>query len=117
MARTALAAVVADRDGAAPAPVAAIVDGHMFVNNGRRMLYIENSTAAPLTVEIPFGATVEGQTVPPKVVTVPAAVAGKPGVQITGFYGGVYTRSDDMVWLNYPTPAGLSVAVIEPTQP
>lgn len=115
MARVNLDALAAPRAGVAPAPVAAIADGHSFTNNGRRQVYVENSTAGALTVEVPLGNTVDGLTVPPKVITVPAAVAGNPGKQITGFFGPEYTRADGTVWINYPVSAGLSVRVIEPS--
>lgn len=49
MARTALTAQVADRDGLAVSFASANADGHSFANNGRRALHFKNTDASAVT--------------------------------------------------------------------
>lgn len=110
MARTALTATNATRTGIAVNPTTvAITDGHSFANTGRRVLVIKNANATTAsTVQIPFGKPIDGQTVPAKVVNVPAA-----STVITAPFGSIYNQEDGSVWVNYPATADLSVQVLE----
>lgn len=110
MARTALTATNATRTGVVLNPTtAAITDGHSFANTGRRILVIKNANATVArTVEFPFGRTVDGQTIPPKSISVPAA-----STVVTDIWPAAYNQSDGSVWVNYPTITDLTVTVLE----
>ncbi|MGW1679388.1 hypothetical protein [Saccharopolyspora sp. NPDC002376] len=110
MARTALSATTATRTGVAVNPTTtATADGHSFVNSGRRVLVVKNANATTAkTVEIPFGRTVEGQTIPAKVINVPAS-----STVITAPFGSIYNQEDGSVWVNYTAIADLSVQVLD----
>ncbi|GAA1994353.1 hypothetical protein GCM10009799_20570 [Nocardiopsis rhodophaea] len=109
MARTEVTAQTATRDGLSPSMTAATSDGHMFVNNGRRYVRITNTSASPVTVTIPVGATVDGQTVSGRQISVPDT----DGDVSTGFWPVAYNQPDGMVHVDYSATSGVSVAVVE----
>lgn len=109
MARTEITAQAAVRTGLSPTFTNAFVDGHMFVNNGRRALRIKNTDSSSKTVTVQFGTTVDGQTVPGKTITVPA----NTGDVVTDFWPYSYNQSDGRVYFDYSATTGVSVAVIE----
>lgn len=60
------------RDGVAPTFAAIDPTGNSFSNNGRRLIYIKNTAAGSLTVNVAITKTVDGQTPTPIDVVVPA---------------------------------------------
>ena len=108
MARTNVDAQTAVRGGLAPAFIPAITDGHMFVNNGRRCIRLKNTSASPVVVTA-RRPNVDGDTVVGKTITVPATT----GDVETGFWPAGYNQPDGRVWLDYPSTAGVTVAIVD----
>lgn len=92
----------------AAAAVVAAVDGHMFTDNGRRLLYVENNDASSHVVNVLVPATVEGLTVGPKVITVPAG-----GKRLAGILTGAYRQSDGKVHVDVPVLTGMKLCAVE----
>lgn len=88
--------------------VAAAVDGHMFTDNGRRLLYVENSDAASHVVNVLVATTVEGLSVGPKVITVPAG-----GKRLAGLLTGAYRQGDGKVHVDVPVLTGMKLCAVE----
>ncbi len=109
MPRTDIAPQTTTRAGITPTFTAAIADGHMFGNNGRRYLRVKNTDTTSKTVTVLYGSTVDGQTVPGKAITVPAAT----GDVTTAAWPSAYSQPDGRVWLDYSATTGVSVAVLE----
>lgn len=112
MARTDLPVVASADTGAdlAGAAVAAAVDGHQFVDNGRRLLYVENADASSHDVEVQVARTVEGLPVGPQVITVPAGEH-----RIAGVLTGDYRQSDGKVYVDVPVLTGITLAALDVT--
>lgn len=87
---------------------AADAAGHEFTENGRRLLYVENSDTASHTVEVLVSRTVEGLAVGPQVITVPAG-----GSRIAGPFGANYQQGDGNTYVDVPTITGMSLAVLD----
>lgn len=87
--------------------VAAAADGHMFADNGKRLLYIENNDASPHVVNVLVATTVEGLAVGPKVITVPAG-----GKRLAGLLTGAYRQSDGKVHVDVPVLTGMKLAAV-----
>jgi hypothetical protein len=90
MARVAIPLVAFTRDGSTmPADaVGDTVNGHVFANDGRVGLIVHNTDAAAAhNLTINLARTVDGQTVTPRVVSVPASTSKAFGPFDTGDYG------------------------------
>jgi hypothetical protein len=99
----------AGHDLAAALPTPAAVDGHAFVNNGRRMVRVKNVNAAERTVTVQIPGEVEGQPLPDVPYTIPA----NDGDVLIPPLPAIYNQSDGKVYLDYSDPAGLTVHVLE----
>lgn len=110
MARTDLTVIRPPDTGTSLAGVgdAAIADGHMFADNGRRALFVRNTDVSAHTVEVLVPVKIEGLSVGPQVVNVPAG-----GQVLTGFLTGAYRQSDGKVHVNVPVPTGMFLACVE----
>ncbi|MEV4749072.1 hypothetical protein AB0K21_22060 [Streptosporangium sp. NPDC049248] len=112
MARADLPVTLMTRAGhnlAAALPTPAIADGHMFTNNGRRMVRVKNSNGASRTVTVQIPGEVEGQAVPDRTYT----VAATTGDVLIPPLPGVYNQANGKVYLDYSDPAGVTVEVLE----
>lgn len=103
-----VAATVDDGVDLEAVAVVAAVDGHMFADNGRRLLYVENNDAASHDVNVLVATTVEGLTVGPKVITVPAG-----GKRLAGLLTGAYRQSDGKVHVDVPVLTGMKLCAVE----
>ncbi|MEV1168612.1 hypothetical protein [Nonomuraea sp. NPDC049784] len=110
MARTDLDVQPMPRNGKALGAglVAASVDGNAFDHTERRMLLIKNSNGAPATATVQIPATVEGQDVVDRPVTVPANES-----LLLPPFSAVYRQANGKVYIDYTDPAGLTVGVLE----
>lgn len=112
MARADITTFVAasSRGTASYTPIAAVTDGHAFVNNGKRFVLVENADAATrnVTAQTPGFADVN-LAIPDRVITVPATT----GRGILGPFGSEYTQSDGKVYIDYSATAGLTVTFCE----
>lgn len=110
MARTDLPVVSSTDTGVdlQTAAVAAIVDGHQFADNGRRLLYVRNTDASSHVVNVKVGRTVEGLTVGPQVITVPAGTH-----RVAGILTGDYRQSDGNVHVDVPVLTGMFLAALD----
>ncbi|WP_433235523.1 hypothetical protein ACQPYK_25485 [Streptosporangium sp. CA-135522] len=112
MARTDLPVTSMTRAGhnlAGALPTPAIADGHMFVNNGRRMVRVKNSNAAARTVTVQIPGEVEGQPLTDRPYVVPATT----GDVLIPPLPAIYNQVNGKVYLDYSDPAGVSVEVLE----
>lgn len=111
MARTDLPVTKITRAGhdlAAALPTPADVDGHAFINNGRRMLRVKNAAAEARTVTVQIPGVIEGQPIP----DVPYAIPADGDVLIPPLPA-IYNQAGGKVFLDYPDPDGLTVHVLE----
>lgn len=110
MARAALSVVKTKDTGVdlAAAATAALVDGHSFPDNGRTLLYVENGDAASHDVNVLVASKVEGLTVGPQVITVPAG-----GKRLAGVLTGAYRQTDGAVHVDVPVLTGMKLAAVE----
>ncbi|MFC7641446.1 hypothetical protein ACFQX6_10995 [Streptosporangium lutulentum] len=99
----------AGHDLAGALPTLATVDGHMFVNNGRRMVRVKNSNGAARTVTVQIPGEVEGQPIPDRPYTVEATT----GDLLIPPLPAIYNQANGKVYLDYSDPASLSVEVLE----
>lgn len=91
-------------------PIAAVTDGHAFVNNGKRFILIENSNGATRDVTAQHPGLVDTNlAVPDRVVTVPATT----GRAQIGPFGPEYNQVDGKVYIDYSATAGLTVTFCE----
>lgn len=88
--------------------VAAALDGHSFADNGRRCLYVENTDASSHVVNVLIPQTVEGLTVGPKVITVPAG-----GRRLAGILTGAYRQADGKVYVDVPVLTGMKLCAVD----
>jgi hypothetical protein len=112
MARTDLPVTAITRAGhdlSAAAGTAAIADGHMYVNNGRRMVRLRNTNAAARTVTVQIPGEVEGQAIPDRAYVVPATTGDVLIPPLTA----VYNQANGKVYLDYDATPGLTVQVLE----
>lgn len=111
MARTDLTVTPLTRAGLslAAAGTAAIADGHMFTNNGRRMLRVRNTDSSSKTVTAQIPGTVDGQDIADRQYTIPATT----GDVVIPPFPNAYNQADGKVYLDYSAITGLSVQVIE----
>lgn len=112
MARTDLPVTLTTRAGhnlASALPTPATVDGHSFLNNGRRMVRVKNTNAAPQTVTVQIPGEVEGQPLTDRPYTIPATT----GDVLIPPLPAIYNQANGRVYLDYSDPTGLSVDVIE----
>ncbi|MEQ4723774.1 hypothetical protein [Nonomuraea sp. B19D2] len=112
MPRTDLPVTKINRGGhnlAAALPTPAAADGHAFVNNGRRMIRVKNTNAAPRTVTVQIPGEVEGQPLPDVPYTIPA----NTGDVLIPALPAIYNQVDGKVYLDYSDPAGVTVQVLE----
>lgn len=72
-------------------PAAGDVTGNTFPNGGSTFLHVKNTGATPRTLSVAFGRTVDGQTVAPRSITVPATSDGLYRVGGVSDYGAVVT--------------------------
>lgn len=87
-------------------------DGNAVVNNGHRVLLVNNTDTADKTVTQVTGGTVAGIDVADPDVT---AAAGE--ITVLGPWPQVYNQDDgDEVHLDYDDTTGLEVAVVEITR-
>lgn len=109
MARTQLDAQVVARDGLSPTFEAANADGHSFVNNHRRALWIKNGDGVPHTATVLYGQLIDGQTVPGQDVTV-----ADGDEAITAFFPpGYHQPGGQDVHIDYDAVTSVTVAVLE----
>ncbi|MGH3745806.1 MAG: hypothetical protein ACRDT8_00220 [Micromonosporaceae bacterium] len=89
----------------------AVVDGHMWQDNGRMKLRVKNTNAAPRTVTVLIPGTIDGVAVVNggKQHTVPATT----GDVIIGPFPAAYRQANGKVYVDYSDPADVSIAVIE----
>lgn len=95
-------------DGLTPSTEAAVADGHFLPNDGRRVVYVENSGASSVGVTAVIPLTVDGIDVTDKTVSVPAG-----GSMWLGPYGREYDQDDGSVHIDYADASVLSVAAVE----
>ncbi|MFE3197168.1 hypothetical protein [Embleya sp. NPDC059237] len=108
MARADLTVQAVSRAGLTPAFTAAVVDGHMFPNDGRTLLRVKNSDAAAKTVTFAIPATVDGQAVTARQVTIPA----NTGDVVIGPWPAAYNQASGKVWVDYSAVTGVTVAAV-----
>lgn len=77
----ALTPVTLSRAGvnSASGAAATVTVGDTFVNDGATAFLVKNGSGASITFSVPFGQTVDGQTVPSKSITIPAGETGLMG--------------------------------------
>lgn len=109
MARTDLTPASTSRTGLTWAGAPANVDGHMFGDNGRRLVRLKNTDASARTVTIPTAVQVDGLDVEDLVVPIPATT----GDVTIGPFTPLYRQPNGKVHLDYSATAGLSVQLIE----
>lgn len=109
MARGDLTPQTPARTGTATTFTPAVVDGHAFANNGRRMLRIKNTDASPKTVTVISPPLGDGRGVDPTPIVVPATT----GDVLTPCWPASYNQPTGRVHLDYSAVTGVSVAVIE----
>ena len=83
-------------------------DGAQFAYDGARrtFLRVKNTGETGATISVPFGALVDGQTVPAKT----NQVAATTGDELMGPYGLDYKQSDGKIYLT--TDVDVSVALL-----
>ncbi|MBA9003737.1 hypothetical protein [Thermomonospora cellulosilytica] len=87
-----------------PVTVAAHVDGHAFVNDGKTMVTFENTNAATRTVTAKVPAVVDvNLDVPDRQITLPATT----GRGQLGPFGPEYTQPDGKVHIDFSADAGV----------
>ncbi|TMR97539.1 hypothetical protein [Nonomuraea basaltis] len=111
MARTDLTSVMSSMSGVdlTTGFTAANVDGHMFADHGRMVLFAKNTdgTAKQLLFDIPV--LIEGQAVPDKQVTIPAIT----GFFLIGPFKPVYRQPNGKVNIDYSAVTGVSVKLVD----
>lgn len=106
MPRTELTVTDLDRAGVAP-PAQLDADAtnkHLMTNNGSTWIEIVSSDAGSQTISIDFAATVDGVTVGPRVVTIPAGATRLSGPWPTQTYN-VSTAADGTLTSDAVAPA------------
>ncbi len=113
MARTDLPVVQMTRAGFNLAAVSGTavnaVDGNAFINNGRRMVRLQNTDSSARTVTVQIPGTVEGQAIPDRTYNVPATT----GDVLIPPLPGIYNQADGKVYLDFDAATGLKVTVLE----
>ncbi|MEU8195237.1 hypothetical protein AB0C10_15800 [Microbispora amethystogenes] len=113
MARTDLPVVQMTRAGfnlaAASGTTANASGGNAFLNNGRRMVRLQNTDSAAKTVTVQIPGSIEGQDLPDRTYNVPAT----SGDVLIPPLPGIYNQNDGKVYLDYDTVTGLKVTVLE----
>lgn len=111
MARTQLAAQVADVDGLTPVFTAANVDGH-WIDPGD-ILIVRNTNGADRDVTIVSGGTLGGLAVADSVITVPATTGEK---MIGGLRADVFAQpsgaTEGKIHVDFSAVTGVTVAAI-----
>lgn len=97
------------RAGLVLATAAASAGGDEFVNDGKKMLYAENSSGVQRTISITPQKEVDGQTIPAKTLVLEDGESGFIGP----FPGNLYNDTDGNVQLIYSSETGVVVAVLE----
>lgn len=82
--------------------------GHQFADNGRRLLYVRNTDASSHVVNVLVSSKVEGLTVGPQVITVPAGTH-----RVAGLLTGDYRQSDGNIYVDVPVLTGMTLAVLD----
>lgn len=88
---------------------AAGAGGDTFVNDGVTMLLVKNGSGASINVTFAYGQTVDGQTVPGKVVAVGAGVT----TLIGPFPSNLFTDSNGNVAVSYSAVTSVTVKPIK----
>lgn len=108
MARNPLAAQPVNAAGATVVFAAATASDSIVPANGR-VLLVQNTTAAAVTVTIPSNTTLDGLVVPDRTIDVPA---GSIVAIAVGQFPEVGLEADRTVWINYSATAGVNVAYL-----
>jgi hypothetical protein len=96
------------RAGTAPVTQAATA-ADQFANTGHQLLYVKNTDGSAHTVHIALGQTVDGITVGPRDVVVPAGAERWIGP----FPPTQYNDGGNMVQLTYTSITGMNVGVMK----
>lgn len=88
------------------APVAAAAGGDVFTNTGREFVEVANAAGASITVTV--ATTIDGTSVTPISVTVPATTGRR---KIGPFPPGTYNNSAGQVALTYSAVTSVTVGV------
>jgi len=89
--------------------VSAAAGGDDFVNDGKKLVLINNDDADSLTLTITTTKTVDGEAVADKTITVPAGERHLIGP----FPPNIYNDGDAKVALSYDDETSVTVAVID----
>jgi hypothetical protein len=84
------------------------VNGETMPYNGRRVLHVKNASGGAVTVTVRDPLTADGQAVPDRVVSVPAA-----GDRFIGLQSGVYLQADGNNYVDYSVGASITAALLE----
>lgn len=113
MAREAVAVQSASRAGLAANYTAAVADGHMFANDGRRtFLHVKNTDASSRVLTFQIPRKIDNQSVANsgRQVTINATSE----LFLGPFPAHDYNQpSDGRVWLDYSATPGVSIAVVQ----
>lgn len=113
MARTEVTVQDVSLAGVTPTYTAAIVDGHMFKNDGNVAIEVKNTTASPVNVTIQTPAKVGGIDLAEVVVAIPAT----SGDKIIGpFDPSLFNQSGGLVYVDYASTTGMTIAVYRLTR-
>jgi len=93
------------RAGINPALVAANIGGDSFPTVGNVFLLITNGGGSPRTVSVAYGTPVDGQTVPPKQVVVPAGASRLAGPYPAALFRG----ANDQAAVTYDAVTSLTI--------
>lgn len=104
-----LSVVTSSRDGVAFAPAAAAGGGDAFANDGKVALYVDNGGANSINVTFATEVTVDGLTLPDRVVAVANGVAKLIGP----FPTTTYNDANGLVQVTYSEVTSVTVAPIK----
>lgn len=111
MARAQLTVETKTIAGLSPTYTAAATDGHMAVNgNGDLELIFKNTNASTRTITFLTPATVAGVAIADPTVVL-SALTGEH--HVAGFAPSIFNQADGMVYWDYSTTAGVTVAVVK----
>lgn len=105
----AIGAFVASGLDPAVAQEAANVDGNMFLNNGKILLWLENGSGSPITVTLVTPRTVSGLAVADQTVSVPATDERWAGPFDTGTYNQASGADVGKLYIDYSDVTTLNV--------
>src|SRR5215212_4718931 len=115
MARTNITPVVPTDAGINPTPTVGTIDGHMFPDTGQEVLVVANSNATTArNFIIKFPRQVEGQTVPDRTISIPAASRRYIGDLEYSVYAVASGADKGKMYVNYDvtTPADINIVVL-----